>query len=164
MFRAASKRAERCSKWNAVSARLLDDDPTRFACPSMSSKAADRYVTAFVEGMDLRDSRVHNFPSRWNGAPSQDLLGIRRNHDTGHVSLDPLRWGLIPYWCKDPKGGRLRAVGRNTRSDAAHSRARRLHPLAERRTDPRDLMRGKYQKTPPSSSAFRGRRWVDCES
>jgi putative SOS response-associated peptidase YedK len=22
------------------------------------------------------------------------------------VSLDPLRWGLIPYWCKDPKGGR----------------------------------------------------------
>ena len=22
------------------------------------------------------------------------------------VSLDPLRWGLIPYWCKDPAGGR----------------------------------------------------------
>jgi hypothetical protein len=22
------------------------------------------------------------------------------------VSLDPLRWGLIPYWCQDPKGGR----------------------------------------------------------
>jgi putative SOS response-associated peptidase YedK len=22
------------------------------------------------------------------------------------VSLDPLRWGLIPYWCKDPTGGR----------------------------------------------------------
>jgi putative SOS response-associated peptidase YedK len=20
--------------------------------------------------------------------------------------LDPLRWGLIPYWCNDPKGGR----------------------------------------------------------
>lgn len=31
---------------------------------------------------------------------------VRRNHDTGQVSLDPLRWGLIPYWCKDPKGGR----------------------------------------------------------
>jgi putative SOS response-associated peptidase YedK len=24
----------------------------------------------------------------------------------GEVSLDPLRWGLIPYWCSDPKGGR----------------------------------------------------------
>ena len=55
---------------------------------------------------DVRDSRVHNYPQRWNGTPSQDLLVIRRNHKTGAVSLDPLRWGLIPYWCQDPKGGR----------------------------------------------------------
>ena len=34
-------------------------------------------------------------------APSQDLLVIRRNHDTGAISLDPLRWGLIPYWCPE---------------------------------------------------------------
>jgi putative SOS response-associated peptidase YedK len=61
---------------------------------------------AIVEGMDMRDSRVHNYPPRWNGAPSQELLVIRRNHQTGQVSLDPLRWGLIPYWCQDPKGGR----------------------------------------------------------
>jgi SOS response associated peptidase (SRAP) len=27
-------------------------------------------------------------------------------NDTPEVSLDPLKWGLIPYWCKDPKGGR----------------------------------------------------------
>jgi putative SOS response-associated peptidase YedK len=39
-------------------------------------------------------------------APSHDLLVIRRNHKTGEVSLDPLRWGLIPYCCEDPKGGR----------------------------------------------------------
>jgi putative SOS response-associated peptidase YedK len=31
---------------------------------------------------------------------------IRRNRQTGEVSLDPLRWGLIPYWCGDPKGAR----------------------------------------------------------
>jgi len=29
-----------------------------------------------------------------------------RNHKTGEVSVDPLRWGLIPYWCKDPSGAR----------------------------------------------------------
>ena len=46
-----------------------------------------------VEGMDARDSRVHNYPPRWNAAPSQDLLVIRRNRETGVVSLDPLRWG-----------------------------------------------------------------------
>ena len=38
--------------------------------------------------------------------PSQDLLVIRRNHQTGQVLLDPLRWGLISYGARIPKGGR----------------------------------------------------------
>src|SRR5215475_13650708 len=63
---------------------------------------------AIVDGMNVRDGRVHNYPPRWNAAPSQELLVIRRNHKTGEVSLDPLRWGLIPYWCNDPNG-RLKA-------------------------------------------------------
>jgi putative SOS response-associated peptidase YedK len=70
----------------------------------IQSSAPIRY--AIVDGTSVRDSRVANYPPRWNGAPSQDLLVIRRNHQTGAVSLDPLRWGLIPYWCQDPKGGR----------------------------------------------------------
>ena len=70
----------------------------------IQSSAPIRY--GIVDGMNVRDSRVHNYPPRWNGAPSQDLLVIRCNHKTGEVSLDPLRWGLIPYWCDDPKGGR----------------------------------------------------------
>jgi putative SOS response-associated peptidase YedK len=61
---------------------------------------------ALVDGMNVRDSRVHNYPPRWNAAPSQELLVIRRNHRTGEVSLDPLRWGLIPNWCNDLTGGR----------------------------------------------------------
>jgi putative SOS response-associated peptidase YedK len=60
----------------------------------------------WVPGLSVRDSRVHNSPPRWNGAPSQELLVIRRNHKTGEVTLHPLRWGLILYWCNDPKGGR----------------------------------------------------------
>jgi SOS response associated peptidase (SRAP) len=61
---------------------------------------------AMVDGMNVRDSRVANQPPRWNAAPGQELLIIRRNHDTGEVSLDPLRSGLIPHWCTDPLGGR----------------------------------------------------------
>jgi putative SOS response-associated peptidase YedK len=61
---------------------------------------------AIVDGLDARDSRFHNYPPRWTGAPSQELLVIRRNRKTGEVSFDPLRWGLIPYFCADPKGGR----------------------------------------------------------
>jgi putative SOS response-associated peptidase YedK len=70
----------------------------------IQSSAPIRY--GIVDGMNVRDSRVLNYPPRWNGAPSQDLLVIRRNHRTAEVSLDPLRWGLIPYWCQDQKGGR----------------------------------------------------------
>ena len=34
------------------------------------------------------------------------VLVIRENHNAGEHSLDLLKWGLIPYWCADPKGGR----------------------------------------------------------
>jgi hypothetical protein len=61
---------------------------------------------AIADGMDVRDSRFHNYPPHWNGAPSQELLVIRRNHHSGEMSLDPVRWGLIPHFCDDPKGGR----------------------------------------------------------
>ncbi len=61
---------------------------------------------AFVDGMNVRDSRVGHHPPRWNAAPSLELLVIRRNQETGEVSLDPVRWGLIPHWCKASFGGR----------------------------------------------------------
>jgi putative SOS response-associated peptidase YedK len=61
---------------------------------------------AIIDGLDVRDSRMTNLPPRYNGAPSQELLVIRRNPRTGERSLDPLKWGLIPSWCADPKGGR----------------------------------------------------------
>ena len=58
---------------------------------------------AIVDGLDVRDSRLSNYPRRWNGCPSQEMLVIRQNPGTGERSLDLLTWGLIPYWCKDPK-------------------------------------------------------------
>ena len=61
---------------------------------------------AIVEGLDVSDSRLGNVPRRYNAAPSQELLVIRQNHKTGERSLDLLKWGLIPHWCSDPRGGR----------------------------------------------------------
>jgi putative SOS response-associated peptidase YedK len=69
-------------------------------------QSSGRLRYAIVDGMDARDSRVRDYRPRWNGAPSQDLLVIRRNHRTGEVTLQPLRWGLIPHGCRDPAGGR----------------------------------------------------------
>jgi putative SOS response-associated peptidase YedK len=82
----------------------------------IQSSAPVKY--GIVDGLNVRDSRVHNYPPRWNSAPSQELLVIRRNHKTGEVSLDPLRWGLIPYWCEDPKGGRKPI---NAKCETVHS-------------------------------------------
>ena len=60
---------------------------------------------AIVEGLDVSDSRMGNVRPRWMAAESE-LLVIRRNHKTGERSLDLIKWGLIPHWCSDPKGGR----------------------------------------------------------
>jgi len=32
---------------------------------------------AIVDGMNVRGTRLHNYPPRWNAAPSQELLVIR---------------------------------------------------------------------------------------
>ena len=41
---------------------------------------------------------------RYNVAPSQDILGIRRT-DSGEREAVLLKWGLIPHWAKDPAIG-----------------------------------------------------------
>jgi putative SOS response-associated peptidase YedK len=61
---------------------------------------------AIVDGLDVSDDRMGNVRPRYNAAPSQELLVIRENQKTGERSLDLLKWGLIPHWCDDPKGGR----------------------------------------------------------
>jgi putative SOS response-associated peptidase YedK len=73
-------------------------------CGRIIQSSGLRY--AIVDGMSVRDTGAHDYPPRWNAAPGQDLPVIRRNHQTGETSLDPIRWGLIPHWCKDPSEGR----------------------------------------------------------
>ena len=69
-------------------------------------QSSDPLRLAIVDGLEGSDSRLGNVSRRYNAAPSQDLLVIRQNHKTGERSLDLIKWGLIPNWCQDPKGGR----------------------------------------------------------
>jgi putative SOS response-associated peptidase YedK len=48
---------------------------------------------------------VPNIAASWNRAPTQDALVVRRHPETGARHLDPLRWGLVPRWAKDPGVG-----------------------------------------------------------
>jgi putative SOS response-associated peptidase YedK len=61
---------------------------------------------SIVDGLGVPDGRLLSLPPRYNGAPSQDLLVIRENHQTDRRSIDVLRWGLIPHWRNDLSGGR----------------------------------------------------------
>lgn len=60
---------------------------------------------AVVEGMAMRAGEGGNMPPRYNGAPGQDLMVIRRNPATNETSMLPLRWGLMPSWMPDARGG-----------------------------------------------------------
>jgi hypothetical protein len=46
-----------------------------------------------------------DLPISYNIAPTQNILTVRRNPETGERTLDALRWGLIPNWAKDKKLG-----------------------------------------------------------
>jgi len=61
---------------------------------------------AIVDDVNVRDSRVHNYPPRWNAAPAKNY-----SSSVAIIRLARCRWtGLIPYWCKDPAGGANRSM------------------------------------------------------
>jgi len=80
---------------------------------------------AIVDVRDVRDHRLDNFPRRYNGAPSQELLVIRQNHKTGERTLEPLRWGLDPLLVQGPK----RRPSPHHKSKARSSTASLVAPL-----------------------------------
>ena len=53
---------------------------------------------------------------RFNIAPSQPVMAIRRSTTTGERIAAQFRWGLVPFWAKDPKIG-YRMI--NARSETA---------------------------------------------
>lgn len=57
-----------------------------------------------------------NAPPRYNAAPTQDLMVVRRHPETGARHLSLLKWGLVPSFAKDASGG-ARLI--NARSETA---------------------------------------------
>lgn len=52
-------------------------------------------------------------PPRYNVAPTQEMPVITRQNGQNHLSL--MRWGLVPYWAKDPSiGSRMINARRET--------------------------------------------------
>jgi hypothetical protein len=73
---------------------------------------------AIVEGLDVRDSRVHNYPPRWNGAPSQHLLYPAQSSNKRGVARS-IALGAYPVLVRGPER-RTQASQRQVR-DRLHS-------------------------------------------
>jgi putative SOS response-associated peptidase YedK len=44
-----------------------------------------------------------DFPPRYNVAPGDVVPIVRLDREKSHRELATVRWGLIPWWAKDPK-------------------------------------------------------------
>src|SRR5215218_6296672 len=102
----------------------------------IQSSRPDVLSLQIVDGLEDRDSRIRgdNSPPRYNGAPSQDLWVIRRNHETGERTLDKLRWGLIPSWMTEkpkppPINARCETVAKLPMFRNAYATRRAIIPI-----------------------------------
>ena len=67
---------------------------------------------------------------RYNIAPSQDLLAIRTAPETGRPEWALLRWGLVPFWFKEP-GGKRPLI--NARAEGIEAKPSFRGPVRHRR-------------------------------
>ncbi len=72
---------------------------------------------------------VPNAPPRYNVAPTDPVYAVRRA-SAGSPELVTLRWGLIPAWAKDAKGG---AMMINARADTIAEKPAYCEAFVQRR-------------------------------
>jgi putative SOS response-associated peptidase YedK len=58
-------------------------------------------AAGYAGPLDFSDPAPNLAPS-WNVAPTSDAAVVRRHPETGARHLDLLKWGLLPYWTKEP--------------------------------------------------------------
>jgi putative SOS response-associated peptidase YedK len=76
------------------------------------------------------ETLADNSPARYNVAPTQSVPTARVGAQ-GSREFARLRWGLVPFWSKDAKGGAFRMI--NARSETIASKPAFRKPFKERR-------------------------------
>lgn len=61
-------------------------------------------VSEILEAFQVDVQEGFEFPLRYNVAPTQEILAVRSTED-GRREFARLRWGLIPFWAKEPSIG-----------------------------------------------------------
>src|SRR5256885_4852771 len=60
------------------------------------------------------------FRSRYNIAPTQPVVTVRKEHDRKTRKFTTMRWGLIPFWAKDLSIGNRTLDRKSTRLNSSH--------------------------------------------
>jgi putative SOS response-associated peptidase YedK len=82
----------------------------------MCGRFASQLPAELVARIFRTTNPLPNLAPNWNTAPSQSALVVRRHPETGERHLDALKWGLLPYWTKEPAKARKPI---NARSETA---------------------------------------------
>ena len=65
-------------------------------------------LVADISELALRfdfDGGEEPLPPRFNIAPTQEVLAVTRDADDSRNTARAMRWGLVPFWAKDPSIG-----------------------------------------------------------
>lgn len=85
-------------------------------------------LTKLVQQLGLFDDL--EIPTRFNIAPTQNILAVRNVPDQAGRELVSLRWGLVPYWAKDSSIGNRMT---NARSETVTEKPSFKHAFKRRR-------------------------------
>ena len=96
-------------------------------CGRFARKSTQDFLTEWF-GVELED--MPWFAPSYNVAPQSVQPVVRPNRDTGAREFALLRWGLVPFWAKDPKFGYTTI---NARAEEAASKPAFRDALKKRR-------------------------------
>jgi putative SOS response-associated peptidase YedK len=96
-------------------------------CGRYARKSAQELL---AEWFDLDLSIMPGFAPSYNAAPQSFQPVVRLSHDGGEREAALLRWGLVPFWAKDPRIG-LNTI--NARAEEAAAKPAFREALKKRR-------------------------------
>ncbi|MGA2529869.1 MAG: SOS response-associated peptidase [Acidimicrobiales bacterium] len=121
---------------------------------------ASRPVEEIARLLEVREVEVPRELSvaRFNVAPQSSVLAVTEaHHDPGLRRLSVFRWGLVPWWAKDPSIG---ARAFNAKSETVSQRPMFRSALERQRcVVPADAF---YEWARPQSAGARGRKQPWC--
>ena len=92
------------------------------------ARRSNQEVLADWFGVELED--MPWFAPTFNAAPQSTQPVVRLNRDSGKREFSLMRWGLVPFWAKDPKFGYSTI---NARAEEAASKPAYREALKKRR-------------------------------